>query len=629
MSCGHYQPNKVPKEISSMASDQLIDSLMTDSDGSFKPGTRKEDLFDNYLKEAVAVAKNSGNRLKLAAVYNHLAKRYRNVSEYAEAISYFQQSLTISTQLHNEKLHAYTIHEMAVTFRRIDDNAQALKLHLQALGWAESAKDTFLMHSSLNGIGNVYLSYNNIPEAINYFQRSLNYIGTINHNYLGEAINTDNIGEAWLMLGNSDSALFYLQKSYEINRKIDSQIGQAICKNGMGNVFVYLKNYQKALDYFKASLEINRKIGDLIYVADNLSNMGQTYLTIKQYDNAEKYLKEAAVICEDIGSKMQISTTAKSLAQLYEEIGNPDLANVYLKKVLTYQDSITEEVSKQNSLAMDVVYKAEQQEREIVILRQQAELNQLKLSRQKFVLITGISILLLFILGILFLLRQRRLKGKLNEILLEQKLFRAQVNPHFIFNSLAAVQHFIMQNDKETASSYLVDFSRLMRNTLMGSRTDFIALSNEVELLGHYLRLQKLRARNKFEYTIQVDENIDPAICVIPPMLIQPFVENAVEHGINGIGDKGLIELRFTKNEKNLLIEVEDNGKGITDIKSEKKTGEDHVSLATKITRERMTTLQRLTKRPFKLEIINKSDFSDETGVLIKILIPYREDVEV
>lgn len=606
-------------------SKSTIDSLIQLSNQQYYSNFEDAPAFDDHLKEAFKIAEERLNHQKQFDIYVLVAKRYREKSMYGDAIEILQRALQLANRLDDDKLKAYATHEMAVNFRRFDDNAYALKLHVQALEWAENASDTFLMHCSLNGIGCVYFEYENFPKAIDYFHQSLKFLGKEKPNILGEAINSNLLGEAWLALNNPDSALIYLDQSFKANEKIGSELGKGICHNGMGMVHQQKGNYQMAIKSYKKALAIYENIGDMIYETMCMNNLGKTYMAMKKYQLAEQTLNKSLQIAKSIGSKRHALEASQLLAELYNKIGAAKKAFNFSQQVLAYKDSITEELRQQNAEAVDIMYKAEKQEREILILKQNAQLDALKMSRQRYIFL-GIAIFFILIGSVgLFTYRQRQLNNKLKEISLEQKLLRAQLNPHFVFNSLSAVQNFIMKNDKKAASQYLVNFSRLMRNILMGSGTDFILLSNELEILDDYLNLQRLRFQNKFDYFFELDPDIDPENTQVPPMLVQPFVENSIEHGVRDIDRQGVIIIRFKKQEQELFIEVEDNGKGLAE-KQEAKSKKGHISMATKITRQRLQNLQNLTRRKCRLQVLDRQKVNKSHGVVIRIGIPWTEE---
>jgi len=602
----------------------VIDSLIHLSEINYKNDTIA-DAFDNNLKGAAEIAKKSNNQKSLFDIYIIIAQRLRNSSKYSRSVESLQKAMTIAEQINSDSLKAKATHEMAVNFRRINDNAQALKYHIKALELAENAQDTFLIHCSYNGIGNVYFEYKDYKKAIDYFHKSLKYLGKEHVNLLGDAINSNLLGESWLFLGNTDSAMYYLKHSFDVNVKIGSKLGQAICYNGIGLVYYEKKEYKKAIEIHKKALDIYKSINDKFYQTMCLNNMGKTYLAMKKYALAEKYLTQTYNMATKIGSKRFALDASIELSRLYNIINKSNLSYKFSRKALAYKDSITKELQEQNTQAISILYKTEKQKREIIILKQKAQLSELKLSRQQNAMIAFIFIIMFLIMFGVWFIHQRKLKSKLKEIDLEQKLLQARLNPHFIFNSLAAIQNFILQNDKKAASEYIVNFSRLMRNILMGTGTNFILLQNELEILDDYLKLQQLRFQNKFDYFFEISDDIDPETCVVPPMLVQPFVENSIEHGVRDIEIQGIILIKFIKDREYLIIEVEDNGRGLSDQQeTEKKKG--HISMATKITNQRMQNIKAITKKQCNFEVLDVSSLRNTSGVLVRIRIPYNEE---
>ena len=204
----------------------------------------------------------------------------------------------------------------------------------------------------------------------------------------------------------------------------------------------------------------------------------------------------------------------------------------------------------------------------------------------------SIIILLFFtILHIIIKQREAVIKRKQTNIELQQKLFRLQMNPHFIYNSLLAIQNYIFLNEPKQAGNYLSDFARLFRLILNNSRSEFITIEKEIETLNLYLKLQSLRYPDKFTYNIFVDDDIEPEIMMIPPMLAQPMIENALEHGLFYKKGKGNIEIRFLYKVSKLGFEVRDNGIGLSQAKKKNKVNTEHKSTALQITKKRIKIL--------------------------------------
>jgi LytS/YehU family sensor histidine kinase len=177
---------------------------------------------------------------------------------------------------------------------------------------------------------------------------------------------------------------------------------------------------------------------------------------------------------------------------------------------------------------------------------------------------------------------------------LEQKLLRSQMNPHFIFNALGAIQSFIQKNEKDEATSYLSKFSRLIRLILENSRLNYVSLAKELKSLQDYLQLQQLLFDNKFDYNIDVDEKIDIENINIPPMLAQPFIENALKHGLANSDKKGMLNISFKLKDNLILFDVVDNGVGLQKaLELKPMVDGPHQSLATEITKERLNNMNK------------------------------------
>jgi LytS/YehU family sensor histidine kinase len=201
---------------------------------------------------------------------------------------------------------------------------------------------------------------------------------------------------------------------------------------------------------------------------------------------------------------------------------------------------------------------------------------------------------------------------------------RSQMNPHFIFNSLSIVQNFIVKHNDAKASIYLSRFSELVRSILNNSSQEQITLEEELATIGNYLALQKVRFSDQFDYELEVDETLDPESTFVPPMLTQPFIENAIEHGIRNLGSKGKIDIRFIRRDDKILLEIEDNGIGREKaeelLRQRDKT---HKSMATAITLERIVVLNRKLKRKISLEIVDmKDDHGEAKGTRVVFGVP-------
>ena len=221
---------------------------------------------------------------------------------------------------------------------------------------------------------------------------------------------------------------------------------------------------------------------------------------------------------------------------------------------------------------------------------------------------------LLLLAGVSLVIRMRFIglqKEKYN-IELEQRLLRSQMNPHFIFNSLTSIQNYMLGKHSAKASHYLAKFSRLLRMILENSRNSIITLEQEIQTLDHYLTLQKIRYEQMFDYVIHVDQELDPAFLRIPPMLTQPFVENAIEHGLKPAKEKKSLMVSFEADGEFVRITIEDNGIGIRQSRRLRKAREKgHQSLATDISQDRIQNMNRFGRQKIRLEIFDLAELEE------------------
>ena len=237
-----------------------------------------------------------------------------------------------------------------------------------------------------------------------------------------------------------------------------------------------------------------------------------------------------------------------------------------------------------------------------------------------FVICAGVLILLI--------IRRKNIQIKSREldhqlITLEQKALQSMMNPHFIFNSLGSIQNYLLQKKSGEAGLYLSQFARLIRRNLYAINASSINLEEEIDRLKNYLDLEKLRMDNKFDYIIDADEKLEADEILIPSMIIQPFVENAIWHGISTLAEKGLITIKFRKmDEKSLKIIIKDNGVGMKKSRSYTSEGEKHIHMGIEMTRRRLELLGKKYSIDTSIECCEVSPGLPNPGTRIVLVVP-------
>ncbi|MBC9909588.1 tetratricopeptide repeat-containing sensor histidine kinase [Chitinophaga varians] len=345
-------------------------------------------------------------------------------------------------------------------------------------------------------------------------------------------------------------------------------------------------------------------------------NYGQLYQEKKEYPLALHYLGKALEKARQANNSGNLSTAFDAIHQIYYDKGDYKTAILYLDSAADMALAEQEDRQLRKIVEIQALNELKVQQHKTLDLSRQYN-NQAIIVRQQQVILLIIIILLVLGLLITFLLiRQRKLVTQKMNIELEQRLLRSQMEPHFIFNTLSVLQSFIRRDEKEKSVKYLNKFARLLRLNLENSRHNLVRLQQETEALENYLSLQSVRFDNLFGYTIiDIPPEESSGIC-IPPMLLQPFVENAIQHGMRNIAHRGHIAITLQLQGDLLHCVIEDNGQGLQPAKHKEKN-----SLSSIITQERLKILSIQTGKLASLTITDKAS-EGRTGVRVTLIIP-------
>jgi len=376
------------------------------------------------------------------------------------------------------------------------------------------------------------------------------------------------------------------------------------------------KNWTRAMAYLDSGyLFIDRT--DSIDLYEYHANKASLYLELKNYKDAGLYADSALFFVQKTAHKADIAVCYNLISKIAQAKGDYKRALEYSNLERAINDSISN-VDKTEAVA-ELEKKYNQAKNETII----KELDK----KKQFYLFLAIAGLLAA-LAVAFFLRQQQLKHKKNILETEQRLNRARMNPHFFFNALTTLQKFALRdNDGQAMASNLSKFSNIMRETLESTYKDYVTIEQEIDFLNEYLEVQKIRFPQTFSYEVIADNDLEIDELQIPAMIIQPFVENSIEHGFVGVDYPGKIAVHFTKDNKELQIKITDNGKGLNTGAKEKN---EHISRASQIIKDRiyLLNIKLKTKAGFSIDNAqHPEDNATGNGVIVKIHLPllYKE----
>lgn len=420
-----------------------------------------------------------------------------------------------------------------------------------------------------------------------------------------------------------DSVAPYLYKLEELHRLHPDKYNVSFLYESKIKYFELTTQKDSLLHYqlLKAKIDESRYNVGLSNVTEinnlfiNYCNIAGTYVLFERAKKAAETFQKATLLMtkyKDLIYSDNKIIYQNNLAALYALQGKKDQAIDLLFKTYDLQKAVYQTENTQVVAEMNSLYQLQAKDRSIRTLNENIKINQLQLQQNRlWLLVFGLAAVLLGLTSMFLYhsFRQRRMQQEKEKILLQQQLLRTQMEPHFIFNTLSAVQSFVRLDKKESAIKYLNRFSRLLRSSLELSRENLVPLNEEIETLENYLSLQQMRFESAFSYCIEYPQEQDWDAVMIPPMLIQPYVENAILHGVDLNSGRGNIDIIFRLEADMLQVSIIDSGKTATN-----QADFSHRSLSGTISRERLHLLGK------KASVT--STMTAEGGTTVRLHIP-------
>lgn len=571
----------------------------------------------------------SGYDLGRIIALNLLGTYYRDQSQYERSIEFYRSALNLSNEKDIFEGILYSNNMLGSVYRRMDDVQKGLKYHYSALELTDSApKETeFIIRNraiAINGIGNSYLILQEYESARNQFERSLKIEHSID-NHLGLAINNQNIGYTYEKTYQLDSAQHYYFASLRENEIINSKVGKMICYNSIGRVLSLEKKYESALEYFNLAEALTDEVGDNFYTANIFYEKATALLNLGEYEKAKQLLDRSLDLSIQHNLKSNEADIYNALAIYNEKTGDYKTALDFVRKSKDVQSDFLNENNLRIKNNLEISYEMESKTNQILNLeKEKDEISAIVSRKQQTILYLIILFGVLGFASVLFFQRDK-LKKEKQMLELEQKVLRAQMNPHFTFNALNSIKTYIITENTKEAVKYLNKFAKLIRGVLNSSNKKVITLEEELETIESYLSIERLRFKDPIKFIVEV-KNVDPACLEVPPLLLQPFIENALWHGLAQKEGEKFIKIEvFQIDNSWICIEIIDNGIGREASRKSSVAIPNHESLGVSISRKRLNNHFNLKNERTSLDYTDLKDDNDKSlGTKVSILIPHR-----
>lgn len=618
------------------------------------------------IESAAQIAQSEQNEALIADCQLGLGYIKMYQGNFSDALEKFQHAGNYFRRASESKKELIVNNNMASIYATTKNFEKAKEYFLKVAEGAAAAKDTSLLGVVFLNVGAVLCDEGKYDESISHLNQSVAFLYKRN-NYSRMAQAYGNKGTAFSNLKQWDSAIYNIQKAIEINRALNVQRSIAIQSCNLADIYITTNQPEKA----KPLLDSAYAIG----TSSNIIDLQRIVLELKSdyfsktgsADSALAYYKKSTAIKDSIlGDEAQKKITKMELQYDFDrkadslrfrnELTAIELQKQFLhsqkqkqellliekdrqlQKLLSFQrlSALQAEQKEGNEKAkqLNIANKEKElQKARITALDKDNYLNKLRLRQQWFFSLG--SIILLGGLGSFFIYRYNLKQTNLQAEIAKEKAefeskvsnmalnsLRSQMNPHFIFNCLNSIRLFAAKNDSLSATNYISKFSRLMRLVLENSKSERISLQKEIETLQLYVDMELMRFKNKLKYDIHFRTGMDTEYIEVPPMLVQPYVENAIWHGLMHKEQGGKLEIDFTEEDETLIVKVRDNGIGRTKAAELKKQAPSHKSFAMNITHERLQLMNERYGTDASVNVIDLYENGAPSGTEVTIKIP-------
>lgn len=519
---------------------------------------------EKQARIGINISKQSGCKKRLGDLYNTLAVIKIYLGKNPDAFAYVDSAISIYKALHFKEGLADAIGNKAIFYDHTGKYDLSLKLQYQCLNLYKELGDKSGEATTLNNMYLIFHFQKDFKRANAVISKSYTLFDELGE-LDGIAMTTYNKALLYSELSNPDSCMYYARRCVTFYKQLGNPDDIA---NGYTIYSIALeqnKNYREAIAYADSAITILKHVGQERRILEIYQDKTKCYFELKEYVKSIEVGLQLLEGGRRLGLKQFEHDGANWLMQNYEAIGDYKKAMYYTKLYHRLNDEIMNERSMDKINRLKSEFDFDRKEHELKNARHRTKILGMEVDRKNEHLVALFLILILGLLILWFIFNQRRLASQKRTVQLEHKALRAQMNPHFIFNSLNSIQRMYVEGNLDEANEFTGDFAQLMRRILDNSNKNLVTLKEEIELLTLYLSLENLRCKNMFDYTFDIAGDIDTHSALIPPLVIQPFIENAIWHGILPKKEHGHIHIEMRRENKFIRCVITDNGIGLQD----------------------------------------------------------------
>lgn len=604
-----------------------------------------ESIFDNYKTDSIKMnvlnKKMIQNDYAIGKIYAliNLGAINKKINNYEQSIYYYKQAENNLSDVTDQNIKARIYKELGASYYN-------LKLMGQSVSYFEKVKILYstatkptknleiLTSTAYKNLGEIFSFLEQYELAIPELENAVE-LNKKNGHILLQAINIQLIGEAYENLEALNKALVFYHNAENIYKNIfKSELGLAIISNKIGQVYIKQQKYDLALTRLQDALKRGEQSNTKSHIASTYINLGELHLIEKNNKQAKTNLVKGIEITEKtLNSDVNMAFLKVKGLKLLSRIASQEekyKEALSLFHKATKLDSVltkSKDISYLNGLFVKYEFHAANDK--IANLLQENEFNKLKTEDAKAIstlaiLLAVIAVLLITVFLFIFH-RQQQSNQEKKIMTLEQNMLKSQMNPHFIFNSLNSIKQYVISNEKENAVYFLNKFAKLIRKILITSNEKDISLADELETMTHYMTIENMRFANEIDFTVNVDKDLKPESIRVPSLILQPFLENALWHGLSSKKTDKKVKLDINKKKDHFItIEITDNGVG-RKVSEERKIKETmkRKSVGIEITKERLLTFAKRYGSIYDLTIIDLFNSQDKAcGTKVVLTIP-------